>query len=242
MRTIEGRNPVVEAMKAGRKINRLVIQEGTKGKVLDELVGMAKSRGIKIETAAKPALNDMAATESHQGIIAFAEDYTFVEIDDIIEYAHSKGEAPFIVILDEIQDPHNFGSIIRTANAAGVHGVIIPKHRAAGVTSVVSKTSAGAVEHMRVAQITNIVRAIEELKEAGLWIMGGAMDGDQTIYQANLKGPLGIVIGSEGEGIRRLVKEKCDFIVQIPMYGQIESLNAAVAAGVMIYEAVRQRH
>ena len=241
MRTIEGRNPVVEAMKADAKIQRIIIQEGIKGKTVDELVGMAKSKGIKIETASKVALNDMAETESHQGFIAYAEDYKYYEIDDILEYARSKGEAPFVVILDEIQDPHNFGSIIRTANAAGVHGIIIPKHRAAGVTSVVSKTSAGAVEHTRVAQVTNIARAIEELQEAGVWIMGGALEGDQTLYQANLKGPLGIIVGSEGEGIRRLVKEKCDFLVQIPMYGQIESLNASVAAGVMIYEAVRQR-
>lgn len=241
MRMIEGRNPVIEALNAGTKIQKVIIQEGMKEKALDELTQLARSRQIPVEMASKLKMNQMASSEAHQGVIAQAEDYQYAELDEIVAYAKSRGEDPFVVLLDEIQDPHNLGSIIRTANVAGVHGVVIPKHRAAEITPVVSKTSAGAVEYTRVAQVTNIVRAMEELKEAGLWIAGGALEGDQTLYQANLKGPLGLVIGSEGEGIRRLVKEKCDFLVKIPMFGQIESLNASVATGIMIYEVVRQR-
>lgn len=241
MRTIEGRNPVIEAMKAGTKIKKITIQEGMKEKAFEELADMARSCQIPVETASRLKLNQMASSEVHQGVIAQAEDYHYVELDEIIEYARSRGEEPFVILLDEIQDPHNLGSIIRTANVAGVHGIVIPKHRAAEITPAVCKTSAGAVEYTRVARVTNIVRAMEELQEAGLWIGGGALEGDQTLYQANLRGPLGLVIGSEGEGIRRLVRERCDFLIKIPMFGQIESLNASVAAGIMIYEAVRQR-
>lgn len=241
MRTIEGRNPVLEAMKAGQNINRIMIQEGTRGKSVDDVIKLAGQLKIRVENASKSKLSEMAKSETHQGVVAFASDYKYVDIDDILEYAEKKGEAPFVVVLDEIQDPYNLGSIIRTANVAGVHGVIIPKHRAASVTAVVSKTSAGAVEHMNVAQVTNTARAVEELKEKGLWIVAGALGGDQTIYETDLKGPLGIVVGSEGEGVRRLVRDKSDFLVQIPMYGEVNSLNASVAAGIMIYEAVRQR-
>lgn len=241
MRLIEGRNPVIEALKAGTRIKKVMIQEGIKEKAMDELTQLAHRNQIPVEFTSKINMNKMASSEAHQGVIAQADDYRYAELDEILDYARSRGEAPFIVILDEIQDPHNLGSIIRTANVAGVHGIVIPKHRAAEITPVVSKTSAGAVEYTRVAQVTNIVRAMEELKEAGLWIGGGALEGTQTLYQANLTGPLGLIIGSEGEGIRRLVREKCDFLVKIPMFGQIESLNASVAAGIMIYEAVRQR-
>lgn len=241
MRTIEGRNPVVEAMKAGQEIERILIQEGTHGQNIDELVQLAKERKIPVKYASKSNLSDEAKSDAHQGVVAFAKDYKYADIDEILAYAEEKGEAPFVVILDEIQDPYNLGSIIRTAHVAGVHGVIIPKHRAASVTTVVSKASAGAVEHMKVAQVTNTARAVEELKDKGLWIAAGALGGNQTIYQTDLKGPLGIVVGSEGEGVRRLVREKSDFLVEIPMFGEVNSLNASVAAGVMIYEAVRQR-
>lgn len=241
MRMIEGRNPVYEAMKAGVKIKKILVQDGTKGQNLEEIFTKAQDIHIPIEMTTKMDLTSIAGSENHQGIIAYAEDYHYAELDDMIAYAQSKGEPPFVIILDEIQDPHNLGSIIRTANVAGAHGVVIPKHKASGITPVVTKTSAGAVEYTKVVQVTNIVRAIEELQKAGLWICAGTMDGDQSIYQADLKGPLGIVIGSEGEGIRRLVREKCDFFVQIPMYGEINSLNASVAAAIMIYEALRQR-
>ncbi|AZR74701.1 23S rRNA (guanosine(2251)-2'-O)-methyltransferase RlmB [Anoxybacter fermentans] len=241
MRKIEGRNPVLEAMNAGREIKKLIIQKGARGRSIQELIERADKLNIPVEMAAKSELDRIATSSNHQGVVAYADEFRYVHIDEILQFAEDKGESPLIVILDRIQDPHNLGSIIRTANAAGVHGVIIPKHRASGITPVVTKTSAGAVEYTKVARVTNIARAIDELKEAGLWIVGSGLEGDRSIYQADLKGPLGIVIGSEGEGMRRLVKEKCDFIVQIPMFGQIESLNASVAAGIMIYEAVRQR-
>ncbi len=242
MRNIEGRNPVLEAIKAEVKIKKLLIQEGVKGKPIDELINLATTAKIPVEKVSKADLNEIANSTAHQGIIAHAEEYRYAEVDEIIEYAKSKGEAPLVVILDEIQDPHNLGSIIRTANVAGVHGVIIPKHRTSRITPVVSKSSAGAVEHTKLAMVTNLARTIDDLKEAGLWIVGTALGGEQIMYQVDLKGATGIVIGNEGQGMRRLIKEKCDFIVQIPMYGQINSLNASVAAGTIIYEAVRQRH
>lgn len=242
MRQIEGRNPIIEALKIGLKIEKIIIQEGLKGGPITEIQDLARASKILVERAGKNEMDQWANSSTHQGVIAIAEDYKYADIDDILNYANEKGESPLIVLLDEIQDPHNLGSIIRSANAAGAHGVVIPKHRATDVTSVVSKASAGAVEFTKVAQVTNLARTMEDLQEAGLWFVGADMAGDQVLYQANLKGPLGIIIGNEGSGLRRLIKEKCDFLVQIPMYGNISSLNASVAAGVMIYEVVRQRN
>lgn len=242
MRQIEGRNPTLEALKVGLKMEKILLQEGSKGERVQEILSLASIQGTNIQFVSKQELDHLAASNNHQGVIALAEDYKYAEIDDIFQYAESKKEAPLVVLLDEIQDPHNLGSIIRTANATGVHGVIIPKHRAVEVTSVVSKTSAGAVELIKIVQVTNIARTIENLQQKGLWFVGADLESQQVIYQTDLKGPLGIVIGSEGSGLRRLVKEKCDFLVQIPMYGQINSLNASVATGVLLYEVVRQRH
>ncbi len=242
MRQIEGRNPIIEALNANLKIEKIIIQEGLKGGPITEIQNLARSKKVTVVRESKNAIDNIADSSTHQGVIAIAEDYRYVDLDEILEYAKSKGEKPLVVLLDEIQDPYNLGSIIRTANAAGVHGIVIPKHRATEVTSVVSKSSAGAVEFTKVAQVTNLVRAIEDLQKAGLWFVGADVEGDQVIYQADLKGPLGIVIGSEGSGLRRLVRERCDYLVKIPMFGQINSLNASVAAGVMIYEIVRQRN
>lgn len=241
MRRIEGRNPVLEAISAGQKIKSIVIQKGFKGKIIDDIINEAEKKKIPVQIVPKKEVDKMADSSNHQGIIAQAEEFNYVHFDDILNYAKERKEPPFVVILDRIQDPHNLGSIIRTANAAGAHGVIIPKHRAVDITPVVTKASSGAVEYTRVAKVTNIARTIDLLKEEGLWIAGSGMEGSQTIYQADLKGPLGLVVGNEGGGMRRLVREKCDFIVKVPMVGQIESLNASVAAGVMIFEAVRQR-
>lgn len=242
MRQIEGRNPTLEALKIGLKMGKILLQQGSKGERVQEILSLASIQGTNIQFISKQELDHLAVSNNHQGVIALAEDYKYAEIDDIFQYAESKKEAPLVVLLDEIQDPHNLGSIIRTANATGVHGVIIPKHRAVEVTSVVSKTSAGAVELIKIVQVTNIARTIENLQQKGLWFVGAELESQQVIYQTDLKGPLGIVIGSEGSGLRRLVKEKCDFLVQIPMYGQINSLNASVATGVLLYEVVRQRH
>lgn len=242
MRQIEGRNPTLEALKVGLKIEKILVQRGVTGVRVQEIVTLASARGIDLQRISKKELDSIAVSSNHQGVIALAEDYQYAEIDDIFQLAEQKQEPPLIVLLDEIKDPHNLGSIIRTANAAGVHGIIIPKHRAVEVTSVVSKTSAGAVELIKVVQVTNLARTIAELQERGLWFVGADLASNQVIYQTDLRGPLGVVIGSEGSGLRRLVKEKCDFLVQIPMYGQINSLNASVAAGVILYEVVRQRH
>lgn len=242
MRQIEGRNPTLEALKVGLKMEKILLQQGSKGERVQEILSLASIQGTNIQFISKQELDHLAISNNHQGVIALAEDYKYAEMDDIFQYAESKKEAPLVVLLDEIQDPHNLGSIIRTANATGVHGVIIPKHRAVEVTSVVSKTSAGAVEFIKIVQVTNLARTIENLQQKGLWFVGADLESQQVIYQTDLKGPLGIVIGSEGSGLRRLVKEKCDFLVQIPMYGQINSLNASVATGVILYEVVRQRH
>lgn len=242
MRQIEGRNPILEALKVGLKMEKILLQQGSKGERVQEIMSLASIQGTNVQLISKQELDNLAVSNNHQGAIAFAEDYKYAEIDDIFQYAESKKEAPLVVLLDEIQDPHNLGSIIRTANATGVHGVIIPKHRAVEVTSVVSKTSAGAVEFIKIVQVTNLARTIENLQQRGLWFVGADLASQQVIYQTDLKGPLGVVIGSEGSGLRRLVKEKCDFLVQIPMYGQINSLNASVATGVILYEVVRQRH
>jgi len=238
---LEGRNPVMEALKSGREIDKILVQKGERNGSIIRILSMAKEKGIVIQEAEKQKLDSLSVTKAHQGIIAFVAMHQYVEVEDILARVREKNEPPFIVILDEITDPHNLGSIIRTANAAGVHGIIIPKRRSVGLTAVVAKASAGAVEYVPVAKVTNLAQTIERLKEQGLWIAGADMSGEQDLYHADLKGPIGLVIGSEGEGIGRLVKEKCDFLVRIPMKGEISSLNASVAASIMMYEVLRQR-
>lgn len=239
--TLEGRNAVHEAFRAGRSIDRLYVQEGlTDGPILAILKDAAKAKAV-VNRVSKERLDQMSRTGGrHQGVIAHAAAFDYAEVDDILKKAEEKGEAPFIFVLDEIEDPHNLGAIIRTANLAGAHGVIIPKRRAVGLTAVAAKASAGALNYTPVARVTNIARTIEELKEKGLWFVCADMSGE-VMYKLNLTGPIGVVIGNEGSGVSRLVKEKCDFSAAIPMKGDIDSLNASVAAGVLGYEIVRQR-
>lgn len=237
---LEGRNAVLEALKAERTIDKIMVQSGNLEGTIRRVIGMAREQGIVIQEVAKQKLDELSETKRHQGIIAFASAHEYVEIPDILARAREKGEDPFIIILDNITDPHNLGAVLRTANAAGAHGVIIPKRRAVGLTAVVAKSSAGAIEYIPVARVTNIVRVIEELQKEGVWVACADMDG-QVYYEANLKGAMALVVGSEGEGVSRLVKEKCDFVVKMPMYGEISSLNASVAASLLMYEVVRQR-
>jgi len=238
--TIEGRNPVLEAFRAGKTIDKLFILDGCDDGPVKSITREAKKYDTIINYVDKERLDNMSETGKHQGVIAYAAAYEYAEVEDILNIAKEKGEDPFIFILDGIEDPHNLGAIIRSANLAGAHGVIIPKRRAAGLTSTVVKASAGAINYTPVAKVTNITRTIEELKEKGIWFMCADMAGE-VMYKQNLTGPIGLVIGSEGEGVSRLVKEKCDFISSIPMKGDIDSLNASVAAGVMAFEIVRQR-
>ena len=238
--TIEGRNPVLEAFRAGKTIDKLFILDGSDDGPIKSITREAKKYDTIINYVDKERLDNMSETGKHQGVIAYAAAYEYAEVEDILNIAKEKGEDPFIFILDGIEDPHNLGAIIRSANLAGAHGVIIPKRRAAGLTSTVVKASAGAINYTPVAKVTNITRTIEELKEKGIWFMCADMAGE-VMYKQNLTGPIGLVIGSEGEGVSRLVKEKCDFISSIPMSGDIDSLNASVAAGVMAFEIVRQR-
>jgi 23S rRNA (guanosine2251-2'-O)-methyltransferase len=237
---IEGRNGVLEAFRAGRVIDKLYIQDGCHDGSINSIVREAKKTDTIISYISKEKLNQMSATGKHQGVIAHAAAYEYSDIEDIFQKAEEAGEDPFIFVLDEIEDPHNLGAIIRTANLAGAHGVIIPKRRASGITATVVKASAGAIEFTPVVKVTNISKTIEELKQRGVWFACADMDGE-IMYRANLKGPMGLVIGNEGNGVSRLVKEKCDFNVSIPMKGNIDSLNASVAAGVLAYEIVRQR-
>lgn len=235
---IAGRNPVREAIKAGRTIDKIYVKSGDRA--LGRVIALAKENKIAVATVSQERLNEMCPTQ-HQGIVARCAAKEYSTVEEILDYAKEKGEPPFIVICDRITDPHNLGAIIRSANAAGAHGVIIARHEAAGLSQVVDKTSAGALEHTRVAKVTNITKTINELKKAGLWIAGAAMEG-ASMYDADLTGPLAIVIGNEGEGLARLVSESCDFLVSVPMYGETESLNASCAAAVLLYEAVRRRH
>ena len=237
---IEGRNAVIEAVRSGKTVDKLYIQEGLQDNSINSLVSKLKSSGTLINYVKKQKLDQMSVTGKHQGVIARCAAYQYSELDDIFRKAEDKGEDPFVFILDEIEDPHNLGAIIRTANLAGAHGVIIPKHRAAGLTAVVAKASAGALNYTPVVKVTNISKTIEELKDRGLWFACADMDGE-VMYRANLKGPIGLVIGNEGSGVSRLVKDKCDYVISIPMKGDIDSLNASVAAGVIAFEIVRQR-
>ena len=238
--TIEGRNAVIEAFRAGKTIDKVFVLDGCKDGPIQTVLREAKRTDAIIQYVTAERLNQLSETGKHQGVIAYAAAYEYAEVDDILNAAKEKGEDPFIVILDGIEDPHNLGAIIRTANQAGAHGVIIPKRRAVGLTATVAKTSAGALNYTPVAKVTNISATIEELKEKGIWFVCADMDGE-LMYKQNLTGPIGLVIGNEGNGVSRLVREHCDFITKIPMKGDIDSLNASVAAGVLMYEIVRQR-
>lgn len=237
---IEGRNAVLEAFRSGRTIDKIYVLDGCQDGPVRTIVREAKKHGSLINFVTKERLSQLSETGKHQGVIAHAAAYEYSTIDDMLELAEERGEAPFLILLDNIEDPHNLGAIIRTANLAGAHGVIIPKRRAVGLTATVAKTSAGALNYTPVAKVTNLVKTMEKLKEKGLWFVCADMDGEQ-MYDLNLTGPIGLVIGNEGEGVGRLVKENCDFVAGIPMKGQINSLNASVAAGVLAYEIVRQR-
>ena len=238
---IEGRNAVIEALRAGTAIDKIYLLKGETDKTLGHIASKARSAGIVVVDADKRKLDAMSRTHSHQGVIALAAVREYVSVESMLQAAEEKGEKPLLILCDEISDPHNLGAILRTAECAGAHGVIIPKRRSAGLTAIVGKTSAGAVSYMPVARVANLTAAIEELKKAGVWVFGTAAEGTTTLYDADLKGPAAIVIGSEGDGISRLVAEKCDFLVSIPMKGKISSLNASAAAAILMYEAVRQR-
>lgn len=237
---IEGRNAVMEAFRAGREVDKLFILDGCQDGPVRSIAREARKHDTIINYVAKERLDQLSETGAHQGVIAQVAAFEYAEVEDILAKAREKGEAPFIFVLDNIEDPHNLGAIIRTANLAGAHGVIIPKRRAAGLTATVVKASAGAVNFTPVAKVTNIAKTIDELKEQGIWFACADMGGE-VMYRLNLTGPIGLVIGNEGEGVSRLVREKCDYIASIPMKGDIDSLNASVAAGVLAYEIVRQR-
>ena len=238
---IEGRNAVIEALRAGTPIDKIFIAKGETDAALGHIASTARGKGIVVVEADRRKLDAMSRTHAHQGVIAVAAVREYVSIEDILQAAKDKGEPPLLVICDELSDPHNLGAVIRTAECAGAHGVVIPKRRSAGLTAVVAKTSAGAVSHIPVARVANLPSLLKELKKAGLWIFGSAADGTTPLYDADLKGPAAIVIGSEGEGMSRLVTENCDFLVSIPMKGKLNSLNASAAAAILLYEAVRQR-
>lgn len=238
---IEGRNAVTEALRAGRNIDKIYIAKGEVDKTLGHIASRARDMGIVVVEADRRKLDSMSVTHAHQGVVALAAVREYSSIDDILRIAEERGEPPFVVVCDEISDPHNLGAIIRTAECVGVHGIIIPKRRSAGLTSIVGKTSAGAVEHMAVARVSNLTAAIKELKERGLWVYGTAADAPAGMWQTNLTGPICIVIGSEGDGMGRLVTENCDVLVSIPMHGKVNSLNASAAASILMYEVLRQR-
>ena len=238
---IEGRNAVIEALRAGETIDKIYILKGETDKTLGHIASKARAAGIVVVDADRRKLDGMSRTHAHQGVIALAAVRQYVSVDDILQIAEDKGEKPFIIVCDEITDHHNLGAIIRTAECAGAHGVIIPKRRSAGLTAVVAKTSAGAVAHVPVARVPNIPSLLKDLKKKGVWVFGAAAGGTTNLYEADLKGAAAIVIGSEGDGMTRLAEENCDFLVSIPMRGKLNSLNASAAAAILMYEAVRQR-
>lgn len=237
---IEGRNAVIEAFRSGKTIDKVYVLDGCQDGPIRTVIREAKKHDTIINFVTKERLDQLSETKKHQGVVAHAAAYEYATVEDMLELARKKGEDPFLILLDNIEDPHNLGAIIRTANLAGAHGVIIPKRRAVGLTATVAKTSAGALNYTPVAKVTNLAKTMEELKEQGLWFVCADMGGE-VMYRMNLKGPIGLVVGNEGEGVGRLVKEKCDYIASIPMKGDIDSLNASVAAGVLAYEIVRQR-
>ena len=238
---IEGRNAVIEALRAGRTIDKIYIAKGDVDQTLGHIASKARSAGVVVVEADRRKLDAMSQTHAHQGVIALCAVREYCTVADILAIAQARGEPPFVIVCDEIADPHNLGAIIRSAECAGAHGVIIPKRRSAGLTAVVDKTSAGAVEHVAIARVPNLSAAIGELKKSGLWIYGAAAEGASPMWQTDLTGPVCLVIGSEGDGIGRLVRENCDFLVSIPLKGQISSLNASAAAAVLMYEVLRQR-
>lgn len=238
---IVGRNSVIEALRSGRSMNKLFIQDGIKGGSIGEIIAMAKESGIIVEYIKTEKLNQLAEGLRHQGVAAMAAPVRFYELEEVLDRAKEKGEEPFLLLLDEMQDPQNVGAIIRTADAAGVHGVLMPKRRSCPLNAVVAKVSAGAIEYVPVVSIGNIVQTLKELKEKGLWVIGADMDGEVDYFSGNLKGPIVLVIGAEGKGLGRLVKENCDVLVKIPMRGGVSSLNAAAAGAVLLFEIVRQR-
>ena len=240
MDIIEGRNAVIEAFRSGKTVDKLCILEGCKDGPINTIIREAKKHNVMIKFMKKERLDQISIEGKHQGVIAYLAAYEYATVEDILQNARDKGEAPFVIILDGIEDPHNLGAIIRTANQAGAHGIIIPKRRAVGLTSTVARTSAGAINYTPVAKVTNIAQTIEELKKEGMWFVCADMDGE-VMYNLDLKGSIGVVIGNEGEGVSRLVKDKCDFVASIPMKGDIDSLNASVAMGILSYEIVRQR-
>ena len=237
---IEGRNAVIEAFRSGKPVDKLFVLDGCQDGPVRSIIREAKKHDTIINFVAKERLDQLSETKKHQGVIAYAAAYEYSEVEDMFALAEKRGEDPFILLLDNIEDPHNLGAIIRTANLAGAHGVIIPKRRAVGLTATVAKTSAGALNYTPVAKVTNLVKTMEELKQRGMWFVCADMGGE-PMYKLNLKGSIGLVIGNEGEGVSRLVRENCDFVASIPMKGDIDSLNASVAAGVLAYEIVRQR-
>ena len=239
---IEGRNAVIEALRAGTAIDKIYLARGETDATLGHIASTARNKGVVVAEADRRKLDGMSRTKSHQGVIAVAAVREYADVDDILGAAREKGEPPLIVVCDELSDPHNLGAVIRTAECAGAHGVVIPKRRSAGLTAIVAKTSAGAVSYLPVARVPNLTAALKDLKERGLWVFGTAADGGTSLYQADLKGPAVLVIGSEGDGMGRLVREQCDFLVSIPMKGRLNSLNASAAAAVVLYEAVRQRN
>lgn len=237
---IEGRNAVLEAFRSGKPVDKLFVLDGCQDGPVRTIIREARKHDTIIQFVEKERLHQLSETGRHQGVIAYTASYEYAEVEDMLALAKERGEDPFLVLLDGIEDPHNLGAIIRTANLAGAHGVIIPKRRAVGLTATVAKTSAGALNYTPVAKVTNLVKTMEELKKEGLWFVCADMGGEK-MYDLNLKGPIGLVIGNEGEGVSRLVKETCDYVASIPMHGDIDSLNASVAAGVLAYEIVRQR-
>lgn len=238
---IEGRIPVLEALRAGREINKLLVAKGAREGSIREVLAVARKAGIIVQEVDRERLDAMAQGRNHQGVIALAASHRYYSLDEILERAAASGEDPLLLVLDGIEDPQNLGSLLRTADAAGVHGLVIPERRAVGLTETVAKVSAGAVEYVPVARVTNIGRTLDELKEKGFWVVGTHQDARELYYEARLTGPLAVVIGSEGKGMGRLVAEKCDFTVRLPMQGHVTSLNAAVAGAILIYEVRRQR-
>ena len=236
-----GRNAVTEALKSGRGINKLWIASGDREGSVAEIAALAKERGIVMQYVERAKIESLAGGHRHQGVLAYVAPVPYAELDDILKAAEAKGEAPFLVLLDELEDPHNLGALLRTADATGVHGILIPKRRSVSLNATVAKTSAGAVEYVPVARIGNIAQTLKKLKEKGFWVAGADMDGEKAYYEADLTGPLVLVVGSEGRGMSRLTKEACDFIVSMPMVGRINSLNASVAGSILMYESMRQR-
>lgn len=235
-------NSILEAIHGRRRVQKIIIQEGKSGKKIDELLKLAEKRGIFCQTVERRRMDQLAAPDPHQGVLALVDDFAYTDLDEMLEYARHSGEEPLLLILDGIEDPQNLGAVIRSAECAGVHGIIVPRHGSAEIGAAVSRASAGAVEHMRIHQAANLVNAIRTLKEHGFWVIAADMDGEQEYYRAQLPRPAALVIGGEGSGIRRLVKENCDLTVRIPLWGQVNSLNASVAAALLIYEIKRRQN